>query len=89
MTSIKETLASDMKQAMLDKDIVRKDVLRMLRAAIQRREVDERIVDLARRGVVFPVRDEGSADAAFRQHALLAVERIVQRTIPTRTASRS
>ena len=43
MTSIKETLASDMKQAMLDKDIVRKDVLRMLRAAIQRREVDERI----------------------------------------------
>ena len=43
MTSIKETLTSDMKQAMLDKDIVRKDVLRMLRAAIQRREVDERI----------------------------------------------
>ena len=43
MTSLKETLASDMKQAMLDKDIVRKDVLRMLRAAIQRREVDERI----------------------------------------------
>ena len=32
-----------MKQAMLDKDVVRKDVLRMLRAAIQRREVDERI----------------------------------------------
>ena len=44
MTSIKDSLASDMKQAMRDKDIVRKDTLRMLRAAIQRREVDERIV---------------------------------------------
>ena len=43
MSPIKESLASDMKQAMLDKDNVRKDVLRMLRAAIQRREVDERI----------------------------------------------
>ena len=43
MTSIKDSLASDMKQAMRDKDIVRKDTLRMLRAAIQRREVDERI----------------------------------------------
>jgi len=43
MTSIKDRLASDMKQAMRDKDNVRKDTLRMLRAAIQRREVDERI----------------------------------------------
>ena len=43
MSSIKERLASDMKQAMRDKDNVRKDTLRMLRAAIQRREVDERI----------------------------------------------
>ena len=43
MTSTKDRIASDMKQAMLDKDIVRKDTLRMLRAAIQRREVDERI----------------------------------------------
>lgn len=43
MTSIKDSLASDMKQAMRDKDIVRKDTIRMLRAAIQRREVDERI----------------------------------------------
>jgi len=42
MSSIKERLASDMKQAMRDKDNVRKDTLRMLRAAIQRREVDER-----------------------------------------------
>jgi len=39
----KERIASDAVQAMRDKDIVRKDTLRMLRAAIQRREVDERI----------------------------------------------
>ena len=32
-----------MKQAMRDKDSARKEALRMLRAAIQRREVDERI----------------------------------------------
>jgi len=32
-----------MKQAMRDKDTARKEALRMLRAAIQRREVDERI----------------------------------------------
>ncbi len=32
-----------MKQAMRDKDNARKEALRMLRAAIQRREVDERI----------------------------------------------
>jgi uncharacterized protein YqeY len=42
MTSTKERIASDMKQAMRDKDVVRKDTLRMVRAAIQRREVDER-----------------------------------------------
>jgi uncharacterized protein YqeY len=42
MTSTKERIASDMKQAMRDKDAVRKDTLRMVRAAIQRREVDER-----------------------------------------------
>ncbi|GMR05759.1 MAG: CBU_1594 family Dot/Icm type IV secretion system effector [Gammaproteobacteria bacterium] len=38
----KERIASDAIQAMRDKDVVRKDTLRMLRAAIQRREVDER-----------------------------------------------
>ncbi len=43
MASIKECIASDAIQAMRDKDVVRKDTLRMLRAAIQRREVDERI----------------------------------------------
>ncbi len=42
MASTKERIASDAIQAMRDKDIVRKDTLRMLRAAIQRREVDER-----------------------------------------------
>ncbi|HBE93480.1 MAG TPA: glutamyl-tRNA amidotransferase [Gammaproteobacteria bacterium] len=41
--SIKERISADMKQAMRDKDTARKEVLRMLRAAIQRREVDERI----------------------------------------------
>ena len=40
---MKERISADMKQAMRDKDTVRKEVLRMLRAAIQRREVDERI----------------------------------------------
>ncbi len=40
--SIKERIASDAVQAMRDKDTVRKDTLRMLRAAIQRREVDDR-----------------------------------------------
>ena len=43
MASVKERIASDAIQAMRDKDAVRKDTLRMLRAAIQRREVDERI----------------------------------------------
>jgi uncharacterized protein YqeY len=42
MASTKERIASDAVQAMRDKDAVRKDTLRMLRAAIQRREVDER-----------------------------------------------
>jgi len=41
--SIKQRIADDMKQAMRDKDIDRRESLRMLRAAIQRREVDERI----------------------------------------------
>ena len=42
MVSTKKRIASDAIQAMRDKDVVRKDTLRMLRAAIQRREVDER-----------------------------------------------
>ncbi|MFV1998598.1 MAG: GatB/YqeY domain-containing protein [Acidiferrobacterales bacterium] len=43
MASVKERIASDAVEAMRAKDTVRKDTLRMLRAAIQRREVDERI----------------------------------------------
>jgi len=43
VASTKERIASDAIQAMRDKDAVRKDTLRMLRAAIQRREVDDRI----------------------------------------------
>ena len=41
--SLKDRINTDMKQAMRDKDTTRKEVLRMLKAAIQRREVDERI----------------------------------------------
>lgn len=38
--SIKQRIADDMKQAMRDKDSVRLESLRMLRAAVQREEVD-------------------------------------------------
>jgi uncharacterized protein YqeY len=41
--SLKDTIKESMKQAMRDKDSARLDSLRMLSAAIQRREVDERI----------------------------------------------
>jgi uncharacterized protein YqeY len=41
--SLKDTIKESMKQAMRDKDSARLDALRMLSAAIQRREVDERI----------------------------------------------
>jgi uncharacterized protein YqeY len=41
--SLKDTIKESMKQAMRDKDSARLDSLRMLTAAIQRREVDERI----------------------------------------------
>lgn len=41
--SLKDTITADMKAAMRAKDAPRLEVLRMLRAAIQRREVDERI----------------------------------------------
>ncbi len=39
---LKQRIEADLKQAMRDKDRARLDPLRMLRAAIQRREVDER-----------------------------------------------
>lgn len=41
--SLREQITSDMKEAMRARDITRLDAIRLLRAAIQRREVDERI----------------------------------------------
>jgi uncharacterized protein YqeY len=40
--SLKETINADMKSAMRSKDSVRLDAIRMLRAAVQRIEVDEK-----------------------------------------------
>lgn len=40
--SLKETILQDMKAAMRDKDASRLESIRMLRAAIQRKEVDDR-----------------------------------------------
>ena len=41
--SLKESIVGDMKAAMRDKETVRLETIRLLRAAIQRKEVDERI----------------------------------------------
>ena len=41
--SLKQAIAEDMKSAMRDKDSVRLEAVRMLRAAIQRKEVDEQV----------------------------------------------
>jgi uncharacterized protein YqeY len=41
--TLKESLVADMKVAMRDKEKVRLETIRLLRAAIQRKEVDERI----------------------------------------------
>lgn len=41
--SMKEKIAADMKAAMRDKEIIRLETIRLLRAAIQRKEVDDRI----------------------------------------------
>ena len=41
--SIKETLVTDMKVAMRGKETVRLETIRLLRAAIQRKEVDDRV----------------------------------------------
>jgi uncharacterized protein len=48
---LKDRIVSDMKDAMRAKDAVRLESIRLLRAAIQRREVDER-VDLTDQDVV-------------------------------------
>ncbi len=42
MTTLKERIVADMKDAMRAKEAVRLESIRLLRAAIQRREVDER-----------------------------------------------
>ncbi len=41
--TLKETLLLDMKTAMRDRDVSRLETIRLLRAAIQRKEVDEKI----------------------------------------------
>ena len=41
--SLKEQILDDMKTAMRDKDATRLETVRMLRAAIQRKEVDDRV----------------------------------------------
>lgn len=41
--SLKETLVQDMKTAMREKDSAKLEVIRMLRAAIQRKEVDDQV----------------------------------------------
>jgi len=43
MSALKQQLIDDMKVAMRDKDSARLEVIRMLRAAVQRKEVDERV----------------------------------------------
>ena len=50
MITLKDRIFSDMKDAMINRDQERLDVIRLLRAAIQRREIDERI-DLDDEGV--------------------------------------
>ncbi|WP_423911106.1 GatB/YqeY domain-containing protein [Candidatus Spongiihabitans sp.] len=43
LMSLKESLMADMKAAMRDRQVVRLETIRLLRAAIQRKEVDEQI----------------------------------------------
>ena len=43
MTALKNRITTDMKDAMINRDQARLNAIRLLRAAIQRREVDERI----------------------------------------------
>jgi uncharacterized protein YqeY len=52
--SLKESIVADMKVAMRDKETVRLETIRLLRAAIQRKEVDER-VELDDEGVLLIV----------------------------------
>jgi hypothetical protein len=43
VTTLKERIVAEMKEAMRAKEAVRLDTIRLLRAAIQRREIDERV----------------------------------------------
>jgi uncharacterized protein YqeY len=43
VTTLKERIVAEMKEAMRARESVRLDAIRLLRAAIQRREIDERI----------------------------------------------
>ncbi len=43
MTTLKERIVAEMKEAMRAKEAVRLDSIRLVRAAIQRREIDERV----------------------------------------------
>ena len=63
--TLKETLVADMKVAMREKETIRLDTIRLLRAAIQRKEVDERI-ELGDEGVLLIVQKmvKQCADAA-------------------------
>lgn len=83
---LKERIADDMKAAMRAKDSARLEAIRMLRAAIQRREVDERIAldDGAVLGVIEKLVRQGQesiqqfeaagrADLVAKEQASLAV----------------
>lgn len=63
--TLKERITEDMKAAMRARDTVRLDAIRLLRAAVQRREVDDR-TELDDRGVLQVVHKliRQSADAA-------------------------
>tara|TARA_B100000959_G_scaffold126063_1_gene132331 strand:- start:215 stop:664 length:450 start_codon:yes stop_codon:yes gene_type:complete len=43
VTTLKERIVAEMKEAMRAREAVRLDAIRLLRAAIQRREIDERV----------------------------------------------
>ena len=63
--SLKETIVADMKSAMRDRESFRLETIRLLRAAIQRKEVDDKI-ELGDQDVVQIVQKmiKQSADAA-------------------------
>ncbi|WP_298136982.1 GatB/YqeY domain-containing protein [Acidiferrobacter sp.] len=83
---LKDRIAEDMKAAMRAKDAPRLDAIRMLRAAIQRREVDERVSlddgavlvvleKLVRQGQesIEQFRAAGRTDLVAKEEAALAV----------------